>query len=169
MLFNLKNIGKHCNYYIEIYLNWDRWYYFRANDVTLCLISNTSITFEIRNFERSRHVIKLGQRTDAFVTINKHNLTKNIMWEIVKLSDNLNNDFERSHDLFRGAFIEGFPWELLKVLSGTSNSKFCFVTFGKGERYFVFHPCYQLLVIIKNLRLLLHTAWILILKKSTRI
>jgi hypothetical protein len=30
-------------------------------------------------------------------------------------SDGLNNDFEESHHLFRGAFPEGFPWELLKV------------------------------------------------------
>ena len=26
--------------------------------------------------------------------------------------------FEESHELFRGAFIDGFPWEVLKVLSG---------------------------------------------------
>jgi len=26
--------------------------------------------------------------------------------------------FEESHDLFRGAFTDGFPWEVLKVLSG---------------------------------------------------
>ena len=64
------------------------------------------------------------------MTINKHNLTKNIMWEIVKLSDNLNNDFERSHDLFRGAFIEGFPWELLKVLSGPPHVIFTWRHFG---------------------------------------
>lgn len=29
----------------------------------------------------------------------------------------LENDFELSHDLFRGAFPKGFAWELLKVLS----------------------------------------------------
>ena len=27
-------------------------------------------------------------------------------------------DFEESHDLFRNAFKSGFPWEVLKVLSG---------------------------------------------------
>ena len=26
--------------------------------------------------------------------------------------------FEESHDLFRGAFTDGFPWEVLKVLVG---------------------------------------------------
>ena len=26
--------------------------------------------------------------------------------------------FEESHELFRGAFTEGFPWEVLKVLVG---------------------------------------------------
>ena len=36
-------------------------------------------------------------------------------------SDGINNDFEESHDLFRGAFTEGFPWEVLKVLSGPPN------------------------------------------------
>lgn len=30
----------------------------------------------------------------------------------------LEDDFEKSHDLFRGAFVDGFPWEVLKVLSG---------------------------------------------------
>lgn len=36
-------------------------------------------------------------------------------------SDEINNDFEESHHLFRGAFPEGFPWELLKVLCGPPN------------------------------------------------
>lgn len=30
----------------------------------------------------------------------------------------INNDFEKSHELFRDAFKKGFPWELMKVLSG---------------------------------------------------
>ena len=30
----------------------------------------------------------------------------------------IDDDFEASHDLFRDAFTTGFPWELLKVLSG---------------------------------------------------
>ena len=34
------------------------------------------------------------------------------------LLDGINDDFEASHDLFRGAFKNGFSWELLKVLSG---------------------------------------------------
>ena len=32
--------------------------------------------------------------------------------------DGINNDFEKSHELFRDAFKKGFPWELMKVLSG---------------------------------------------------
>ena len=35
--------------------------------------------------------------------------------------DGLNDDFEKSHDLFRNAFCDGFPWEVLKVLSGPPN------------------------------------------------
>ena len=34
------------------------------------------------------------------------------------VSDEINNDFGASHELFRGAFTKGFPWEVLKVLSG---------------------------------------------------
>ena len=34
------------------------------------------------------------------------------------LSDGVNDDFKGSQDLFRNAFESGFPWELLKVLSG---------------------------------------------------
>ena len=30
----------------------------------------------------------------------------------------INDDFEESHKLFRNAFPEGFPWEVLKVIAG---------------------------------------------------
>ena len=33
-------------------------------------------------------------------------------------------NFEESHELFRGAFLDGFPWEVLKVLSGPPNVLF---------------------------------------------
>ena len=36
----------------------------------------------------------------------------------LSLLDGINNDFEASHELFRDAFTKGFPWELMKVLSG---------------------------------------------------
>jgi hypothetical protein len=32
--------------------------------------------------------------------------------------DGIEDDFEASHSLFRDAFKNGFPWEVLKVLSG---------------------------------------------------
>ena len=30
--------------------------------------------------------------------------------------DAINDDFEKSHEFFREAFTEGFPWELIKVI-----------------------------------------------------
>ena len=30
--------------------------------------------------------------------------------------DGINDDFEKSHEFFREAFTEGFPWELIKVI-----------------------------------------------------
>ena len=30
--------------------------------------------------------------------------------------DGINDDFEKSHDLFRDAFLDGFPWEVLWVV-----------------------------------------------------
>ena len=37
---------------------------------------------------------------------------------VLKFLDGLEDDFEESHSLFRDAFVDGFPWEVLKVLSG---------------------------------------------------
>ena len=30
----------------------------------------------------------------------------------------INEDFEESHKVFRSAFTDGFPWEVLKVIKG---------------------------------------------------
>ena len=46
-------------------------------------------------------------------------ITPNNFLPILSLfSDGLKDDFKASHSLFRDAFKSGFPWELLKVLSG---------------------------------------------------
>ena len=42
----------------------------------------------------------------------------NILMQNQPLYDSEAHTFESSHDLFRSAFSEGFPWELLEVFSG---------------------------------------------------
>ena len=37
---------------------------------------------------------------------------------VFSILDGIKDDFEASHSLFRDAFKSGFPWEVLKVLSG---------------------------------------------------
>ena len=37
---------------------------------------------------------------------------------VFPILDGIKDDFEASHSLFRDAFKSGFPWEVLKVLSG---------------------------------------------------
>ncbi len=43
----------------------------------------------------------------------------------------MNDDFEKSHDLFRGALVNGFPWEVLKVFSGPPNVVFTWRHWGE--------------------------------------
>jgi hypothetical protein len=40
-------------------------------------------------------------------------------------------DFEASHDLFRDSFLDGFAWELLKVLSGPPHVVFTWRHWGR--------------------------------------
>eukprot|EP00092_Neocalanus_flemingeri_P008277 GFUD01008923.1.p1 GENE.GFUD01008923.1~~GFUD01008923.1.p1 ORF type:complete len:271 (-),score=67.76 GFUD01008923.1:85-897(-) len=44
--------------------------------------------------------------------------------------------FDESHDLFRGAFISGFPWEVLKVLSGPPHVMFTWRHWGQLDGKF---------------------------------
>ena len=43
----------------------------------------------------------------------------------------MDDDFEKSHDLFRNALVNGFPWEVLKVFSGPPNVVFTWRHWGK--------------------------------------
>ena len=43
----------------------------------------------------------------------------------------MNDDFEKSHDLFRDALVNGFPWEVLKVISGPPNVVFTWRHWGE--------------------------------------
>ena len=61
-------------------------------------------------------------------------------WKILKTSkksnnffhlDGIENDFEESHNLFREAFPEGFPWEVLKVMCGPPAVIFTWRHWGK--------------------------------------
>ena len=44
------------------------------------------------------------------------NLIFFIIFYCTSFSDGINDDFEKSHEFFREAFTEGFPWELIKVI-----------------------------------------------------
>lgn len=41
------------------------------------------------------------------------------------LYDSSAHTFKSSHDLFRSAFNEGFPWELMEVFSGENDNEAC--------------------------------------------
>ena len=47
-----------------------------------------------------------------------------------------NVSFEESHDLFRDTFTSGFPWEVLKVLSGPPHVVFTWRHWGKFDGNF---------------------------------
>ena len=42
----------------------------------------------------------------------------NVLMQNQPLYNNTDNSFKSSHDLFRSAFDQGFPWELIEVFSG---------------------------------------------------
>ena len=44
--------------------------------------------------------------------------------------------FEQSHELFRDTFTSGFPWEVLKVLSGPPHVVFTWRHWGKFDGNF---------------------------------
>ena len=50
---------------------------------------------------------------------------------ILLWTDGLRDDFEISHEIFRDAFSEGFPWEVLKVLRGPPEVIFTWRHWGK--------------------------------------
>lgn len=43
----------------------------------------------------------------------------------------MDDHFEKSHDLFRDALVNGFPWEVLKVFSGPPNVVFTWRHWGE--------------------------------------
>lgn len=49
----------------------------------------------------------------------------------MSLLDGLGDDFEKSHDLFRDALVNGFPWEVLKIFSGPPNVVFTWRHWGE--------------------------------------
>ena len=58
---------------------------------------------------------------------------------VFRLSSNFsdgNVSFEESHDLFRDTFTSGFPWEVLKVLSGPPHVVFTWRHWGKFDGNF---------------------------------
>ena len=53
----------------------------------------------------------------------------------IRIADG-NYSFEESHELFRDTFTSGFPWEVLKVLSGPPHVVFTWRHWGKFDGNF---------------------------------
>jgi len=49
----------------------------------------------------------------------------NCLMQNQPLYDSSAHTFKSSHDLFRSAFSEGFPWELMEVFSGKNDTEAC--------------------------------------------
>ena len=81
----------------------------------LRLFVDGSVAYEIGNYNA------LMANCPAYKKCNDR-LFQNLIPVLTLAVGELN--FEESHELFRGAFLDGFPWEVLKVLSGPPNVLF---------------------------------------------
>ncbi len=84
-------------------------------------------TIDIDNFEIRANGGKTFKSREAIEVGNYNILLDGISPE---LYDSTKHSYESSHDLFRGAFTEGFPWELISIFSGPPKVAFSFRHWG---------------------------------------